>query len=58
MHTGTSIAETTRYINLKTGLICAYQVGQTATGPLLPLHALGAARGKEDRAYNHQHRHT
>ncbi len=58
VHTGTSIPETTRYINLKNGLIFAYQVGQTATGPLLPLHALGAARGKEDRAYNHQHLHT
>jgi hypothetical protein len=58
VHTGSSIPETTRYINLKNGLIFAYQVGQTATGPLLPLHALGAARGKEDRAYNHQHLHT
>ena len=57
VHTGASVPETTRYINLKNGLTFEYLLGQRANGPLLPLHALGAARGKEDRAYKHEHRH-
>jgi hypothetical protein len=57
VHAGASVPETAQYINLKNGLVSQFLLGQHANGPLLPLHALGAARGKEDRAYKHEHLH-
>jgi len=55
VHTSTSIPETGRYVNLKNGLIFEYVIGQKANGPLLPVHALAGARGKEDRPFHHAH---
>jgi hypothetical protein len=55
VHTSTSIPETGQYINLKNGLIFEYVLGQKANGPLLPVHALAGARGKEDRPFHHAH---
>jgi hypothetical protein len=53
--TSTSIPETGRYVNLKNGLIFEYLIGQKANAPLLPVHALAGARGKEDRPFHHTH---
>jgi hypothetical protein len=55
VHSGTSIPESGRYVNLKNGLVFEYVVGQKANGPLLPVHALAGARGKEDRPFHHAH---
>jgi hypothetical protein len=55
VHTSAAIPETGQYINLKNGLTFQYQLGQRANGPLLPVHALAGARGKEDRPFKHTH---
>jgi hypothetical protein len=52
-----SIPESTQYINLKNGRVFLYQIGQRANAPLLPVHALAGARGKEDRPFQHAHAH-
>jgi hypothetical protein len=55
VQTSGTIPETGQYINLKNGLAFLYQVGQRANEPLLPVHALAGARGKEDRPFKHAH---
>ena len=44
VHPGATIPDSGRYINLKNGLIFEHVVGETAHGPLLPVHSLGNAR--------------
>jgi hypothetical protein len=55
VHTGVTVPESGQYINLKNGLVGQYVVGETANGPLFPVHALAGARGKEDRPFQHAH---
>jgi hypothetical protein len=55
VHPSGPIPESAQYINLKNGRVFLYQVGQVANAPLLPLHALAGARGKEDRPFQHAH---
>jgi hypothetical protein len=57
VHPSAGIPESTQYINLKNGRVFLYQVGQRANAPLLPIHALAGARGKEDRPFEHAHPH-
>jgi hypothetical protein len=52
IHTGTTIPETTRYVNLKNGLIFPYEVGQVANAPLLPVFDLAGGRGKDDTQFH------
>jgi hypothetical protein len=49
---GATIPETTRYVNLKNGLIFAYQVGERANAPLLPVFDLAGGRGKDDTQFH------
>ena len=51
VHTGMTVPETARYINLKSGKIRQYLVGETADGPLLPEFDLAGARGKDDSQF-------
>jgi hypothetical protein len=57
VHKSGPIPESAQYINLKNGRVFLYQVGQVANAPLLPLHALAGARGKEERPFQHAHNH-
>jgi hypothetical protein len=52
VRTGATISETTRYINLKNGLVFEYQAGQVANGPLLPVFDLAGGRGKDDTEFH------
>jgi len=49
---GDTIPETTYYLNLKNGLSREYLAGQRADGPLLPVHDLAGARGKDDTQFH------
>jgi hypothetical protein len=49
---GSRIPETTRYVNLKNGLIFKYQLGEKANGPLLPVFDLAGGRGKDDTQFH------
>jgi hypothetical protein len=52
LHAGATIPETTRYVNLKNGLIFEFRVGERANGPLLPVFDLAGGRGKDDTQFH------
>jgi hypothetical protein len=47
LHPGTAIPETSRYINVRNGQIHECSAGDRAEAPLLPIHDLSGARGKD-----------
>jgi hypothetical protein len=49
---GGTIPEETDYIDLKNGQIHRHTIGETASGPLLPVHDLAGARGKDSTQYH------
>lgn len=49
---GQPVPETAQYINLKNALIMTYQLGERAQGPMLPVHDLAGAHGKDDTQFH------
>ena len=48
---GERVPETARYIDVKNGQIHQHVAGETASGPLLPVHDLSGAGGKDDTRF-------
>jgi hypothetical protein len=48
---GTPVPDTTRYIDVKSGLCFEYQAGEPARGYILPVHDLSGAGGKENAQF-------
>ena len=46
-----TVPETAGYINLRDGYSRQYQAGESADGPLLPVHDLSGAHGKESAQF-------
>lgn len=49
---GETLPETARYIDVKNGQIHQHTAGETATGPLLPVHDLAGGGGKDDTQFH------
>lgn len=49
---GGTIPETAQYIDIKNGQIHQHSAGETAGGPLLPVHDLSGGGGKDDTQFH------